>query len=215
MVIDDTSSSATSLDISDVGFSGFVISSFGGLILVVGESVGSVVIGRVVVVGFKDVVVVFGKVVNGVGKKGLKVVVGAREVCGGSTIITNWFIVSVVEGATVSTTVVIIVTSITGTVVVGAIVVAVVVGGVDSVIGGHDGSSGSVVVGNMMGIVVVGASVDVDTTTSVVIVVFVSDIVVVGGLSCIPLYDNTCCMLQTFTSVSVPDTGVEPVYGCL
>jgi hypothetical protein len=33
-----------------------------------------------VVVGAKDVVVVFGKVVKGVGKKGLKVVVGVREV---------------------------------------------------------------------------------------------------------------------------------------
>lgn len=190
MVIDATSSSATSLDIPDVGFSGFVISSFGGLILVVGDSVGPVVIGRVVVDGFKDVVVVFGNVVNGVGKKGLKVVIRAREICGTSTVPTVCVVVGIVEGATVSTTVVVVVTLITGTVVVGAIVVVVVVGGVDSVVSGH--------VGMVSGVVVV-----------------VSGIVVVGGSLCIPLYDNTCCMLQTFTSVSVPDTGVEPVYGCL
>jgi hypothetical protein len=134
---------------------------------------------------------VFGKVVNGVGKKGLKVVIGAREVCGGSTIVTDGLVVGVVEVSTVSTTVVVVVTSITGTVVVGTIVVLVVVGGVDSVVGGHVGSSGSVVVGNMMGIVVVGASVDVDTITSVVVVVVVSGIVVVGGSLCIPLYDNS------------------------
>jgi hypothetical protein len=173
-VIDDTNSSATSLDISDVGFSGFVISSFGGFVLVVGNSVVSVIVFGIVVVS--------GNVVNGVGKKGLKEVVGAREVCGGSTVVTEGFVVGVVEGATVSTTVVVVVaggnvvvvsgsvvvvgTSVTGTVVVGAIVVLVVVDVVDVVVSGH--------------VVVVSG-----------VVVVVSGIVVVVGSLCIPLYDNS------------------------
>jgi hypothetical protein len=97
-------------------------------------------------------------VVKGVGKKGLKEVVGTVELCGTSTVPTGCVVIGVVEGATVTATVVLVVsntnvevvvgssvvvvasvvgTSVTGTLVVGAIVVLVVVEVVDVVVGTH------------------------------------------------------------------------------
>jgi hypothetical protein len=126
-------------------------------------------------------------VVKGVGKKGLKVVVGVREGCGTSTVVTDWLVVGVVEVATESARVVLVIsvvvgasvggTSVTGTLVVGAIVVLVVVGSVDVVVGTHVVVGVSVVVeevvvGNSGWVVVVDTSGGSDVVTSVVVVVF-------------------------------------------
>ena len=162
-----------------------------------------------VVVGAKDVVVVFGKVVRGVGKKGLKEVVGVREVCGTSTVPTGCVVIGVVEGATVTATVVLVVSN-TDVEVVGSSVVVVCVGGeiagcdvvagtvndgavvelvvgriVDVVVGTHVVGISvvveEVVVGNSGWIVVVDTSGGSDVVTSVVVVVFIG----------LPLNDNS------------------------
>jgi hypothetical protein len=128
-------------------------------------------------------------VVKGVGKKGLKVVVGVREVCGGATVSTDWLVVGIVEGATVSATVVLVISVVVGeSVVVGTSVVVVA-----SVVG--TSVTGTLVVGAIVVLVVVEV-VDVVVGTHVVVVSGIVVVVFTG----LPLNDNSYWMFQTTPS---------------